>query len=81
MILLVFVSLPEMKFLRLPESPPVKLAFKLGIPQLYLVLSGTTPLIMSLGDTSNVTPLHTVVLISVIYPPGLTVTTTVNAAP
>ena len=48
---------------------------------MYLVLSGTTPFVPFTGVTLNITPLHVVVVIAVINPPGLTVTVSVNGVP
>jgi hypothetical protein len=46
-----------------------------------LVPAGTIPFTRFTGDTSNVRPLHTVVLMALITAVGFTVTSTVNVAP
>ena len=45
---------------------------------MYRVPVGTTPLTPSVGVALNITPLQVVVLIGVMIPIGLIVTTTVN---
>jgi hypothetical protein len=52
-----------------------------GRSQVYLVLAGTIPLVISVGVTLNVVPLQIVALMAVITAFGFTVTNTVNVAP
>jgi hypothetical protein len=52
-----------------------------GRSQVYLVLAGTIPLVISVGVTLNVVPLQIVALMAVITAFGFTVTSTVNVAP
>jgi hypothetical protein len=62
-----------------PETP---LNDATGADQLYLVLSGTIPLVTFVGDISNVLPEHITKLIGlVIDGVGFTYTVAENAAP
>ena len=80
MIFVVFVNVPLIVFTALPcAAPPVK-PVPVGAVQVYKVPVGTTPFTPSVGVALNNTPLHVVVLIGVMIPIGLIVTTTVNGA-
>jgi hypothetical protein len=80
MIELILRKVPEIKFCKVPDAPPVIDAEIAGIFQEYLVPSGTIPLVVFTGDTTNGTSLHTTVVIVLISAVGLTVTVTVNTA-
>ena len=80
MIFVVFVNVPLIVPTALPcAAPPVK-PTPVGAVQVYKVPVGTTPFTPSVGVALNNTPLHVVVLIGVMIPIGLIVTTTVNGA-
>ena len=63
------------------DAPPVTLPVNDGNPHVYRVAIGTIPSTPFVGVTTNGTPLHVTVVISVTSGVGLSVTITVNAAP
>jgi hypothetical protein len=63
------------------DAPPVTLPVNDGNPHVYRVAIGTIPLAPLFGVTTNGTPLHVTVVISVTSGVGFNVTITVNAAP
>ena len=80
----VFVVLVRVPLMPVEEpllaAPPVK-PVPDGADQLYVVTTGTTPLVTLAGVTVNPTSLHTVVVIKVIAGLGSTVTITINVDP
>jgi hypothetical protein len=63
------------------DAPPVTLPVNDGNPHVYRVAIGTIPSTPFVGVTTNGTPLHVTVVISVTSGVGFNVTITVNAAP
>ena len=68
------VSVPLMFAALTPAAPPVRPPVTAGTAQLQIVPAGTIPFVTLTGVTVNPTPLHTVVVISVIAGVGFTVT-------
>ena len=58
MIELILRNVPEIKFCKVPEAPPVIDAEIAGTFQEYLVPSGTIPLFVFTGDTTKRTSLQ-----------------------
>jgi hypothetical protein len=80
-VLVVLLKLPEIVVTALPPTPPVsELEEAVGIPQVYVVFTGTVPFIPFVGETAK-TPLHIVVLNGVILGFGSTETITENVTP
>jgi hypothetical protein len=76
------VKVPKILSCVLLVCPPVKEALLIvGSDQLYVVPTGTIPLVILVGVTLNSNPLQTVALIGLITAVGLTVTSTVKVAP
>ena len=76
-----FTSVPNIFDSFVPAAPPVIPPVTEGAGQLYVVPTGTSPLVGLTGVTLKATPLHVLAVISVIAGLGLTVTTTSKSAP
>jgi hypothetical protein len=77
-----FNNLPViMVGLSVADAPPVIVPDTDGGSQLYTIFPGTIPFVSFVGVTTNVMPLHTVVLIATTSGVGFTNTVTVNIAP
>jgi len=63
------------------DAPPVTVPVNTGSFHVYLVNSGTIPLVGFVGVTVNGTPLHVTVVIALTSGVGFNVTITVKAAP
>ena len=74
------VNVPLILVALVPVTPPVIPPNTLGADQLYKVPAGTIPLVLLVGVTVNVTPLHVTVVIAVITAVGFKVTVTVKLA-
>jgi hypothetical protein len=75
------VNVPDIDTAFVADNKPLRFATT-GADQLYLVSSGTIPLVTFVGDTSNVLPEHITRLIGlVIDGVGFTYTVAENAAP
>ena len=74
------VNVPLILVALVPVTPPVIPPNTLGADQLYKAPAGTIPLVLLVGVTVNVTPLHVTVVIAVITAVGFKVTVTVKLA-
>jgi hypothetical protein len=63
------------------DAPPVTVPVYVGTFQVYLVNTGTMPLVILVGVTVKPTPLHVTVVIAATSGVGFSVTTTVKIAP
>ena len=80
-VLEVLVNSPLMFTDPLPVVTPVILPVVPGVDQLYVVPTGTMPLVTFVGVTVKLTPLQLTVVIALITAAGFTVTVTVNTDP
>ena len=74
-------NVPVILTVPVPVPPPVIPPVTVGADQLYNVPAGTIPLVILVGVTVNVTPVHVTVVIAVTAATGFNVIVTVNAVP